>query len=99
MDVARLAHFETAVTAARGVARRAEEHANHCAEIRRQCIAAIERAEALRRPVTDEMRRALAESEAAFAQAAAERNAANAAVNSAGLTLNNCLDFAKRIAR
>lgn len=99
MDHARLAHFETAVVAARGVARRAEEAANHCAEIRRECQLAIERATAIRRPVTDEMREALAKAEVALAQAAAERNAAHTAVTSAGSTLTNCQDYAKRIAR
>jgi|GEM_PF-6739978 hypothetical protein len=97
MDHARLQHFEVAVVAARGVARRAEEHANECARIRNLLLADIHQTERINRPVTDEQRAALAKAEAEFAQACAERNAANAAVNSAGETLNNCTAYVARM--
>lgn len=96
MDAARLQHFEVAVHAARGVARRAEEHANECARIRNLLVADIQRTEWMNKTVTDEQRAALAKAEADFAQAAAERNAAHAAVTSAGLTLTNCTKFLRK---
>jgi hypothetical protein len=97
MDHARLQHYEVAVVAARGVAKRAEEAANECARIRNQLQAEIHQTERMNRVPTEEQRLALAVAEAAFVQACAEWNAANAAVNSAGETLNNCLEFAKRM--
>jgi hypothetical protein len=95
MDAARLAHFQSAVTGARAVAKRAEEAANECARIRALALADIQRTEWMNKTVTDEQRAALAKAEAEFAQACAERNAAHAAVTSAGETLNACLAYVR----